>query len=359
MSEATSYAGRRINPHAFFEPIYDPKLADNLQPHEFGVGSWDFSQHKGLCRFIFNGGDLKKDYDRIESISFLECDFFGVQGKAITFKKCTFTKCDFRGEFRNVKFSNCTFNTSSLSLVKFHNCQFRDCVFFNIGVSGNETQLVLSDITNPGDFLKAASTNLEYLPAGKTREYQLLRLEQTKATLARVILSNQSTEGSDLSYYDAVKASTLYGTRSRGVAAKLRLPRFDDQEARDKRAKNVELWMQVASPFTQVSTSCEFWILQTAGLANAWGRSIFRVIAIGVFLVLIAGWLRSCLLRDTFVESLVDAAEVFLLFGYTKHSVAQDVLHTDMLNLGTAFLGLCWFAVAAATIVNRVTKVRG
>ncbi|MEP0454187.1 MAG: pentapeptide repeat-containing protein, partial [Roseibium sp.] len=285
--------------------------------------------------------------------------FSGIQGKAITYKKCTFKKCDFRGDFTNVKFSNCIFNTSSLSLVKFHNCQFRDCKFVNIGVSGNETQFILSDITNPGDFLKAASTNLLHLPDGTTKEYQLLRLEQTKATLARVILSNQSTEGSDLSYYDAVKASTLYGTRSRGVAAKLKLPRFDHQEGREKRATRVELRARIASFLTQLSTSCEFLILQTAGLANAWGRSIFRVISIGIFFVLIAGWLRSKLLCNTLIDSLIDAAEVFLLFGYTKHSVPQDALHADALNLGTAFLGLCWFAVAAATIVNRVTKVRG
>jgi len=359
MNNSSIYDGRRIKPNAFFEPIYDPKLAESLQAHDFRVGSWDFSQQKGPCRFVFNGDDLKKDYDKIDKIKFLECDFFGVQGKAITFKKCIFEKCDFRGEFKNVKFSNCTFDTSSLSLVKFDNCQFRDCIFFDIGVSGNETQFVLSDITNPGDFLKAASTNLHYLPAGKTREYQLLRLAQTKATLARVILSNQSTEGSDLSYYDAFIASTLYGTRSRGVSAKLKLARFDGQEARDKRKKREELWMQVASLFTQISTTCEFWILQTAGLANAWGRSIFRVISIGIFLVLFAGLLRSYLLRITFWDGLVDAAEVFLLFGYTKHSVSQDVLQTDVLNLCTAFLGLCWFAVAAATIVNRVTKVRG
>ncbi|MGZ2258149.1 anti-phage Hailong system effector protein HalA [Roseobacter sp. A03A-229] len=359
MTEANSYNGRRINSNAFFEPIYDPELAKNLSPEDFGVGSWDFSQQKGPCKFVFKGDDLKKDYEKIDGIIFLECDILGVQGKAITFKKCIFTKCDFRGEFRNVKFSNCTFDTSSLSLVKFHNCQFRDCTFVNIGASGNETQFVLSDITNPGDFLKAVSTNLLHLPSGKTKEYQLLRLEQTKATLARVVLSNQSTEGSDLSYYDAVKASTLYGTRSRGVAAKLKLPRFDDQEAREKRKKPVELLACAASLCTQVSTSCEYWILQTAGLANAWGRSIFRVISIGIFLVFLAGWLRSYFLCHTFMDSIVDASEVFLLFGYTKHSMPQDVLRKDLLNLGTAFLGLCWFAVAAATIVNRVTKVRG
>tara|TARA_R100001369_G_scaffold89242_1_gene126668 strand:- start:1994 stop:3073 length:1080 start_codon:yes stop_codon:yes gene_type:complete len=359
MSEETKYAGRRINAHAFFEPIYDPELSKILKHDDFGKGSWDFSQHKGPCKFVFNGDDLEKDYAKIDGITFLECDFFGIQGKAITFKKCIFKKCDFRGDFTNVKFSNCTFDTSSLSLVKFHNCQFRDCIFVNIGVSGNETQFILSDITNPGKFLKAASTNLLYLPKGTTEEYQLLRLEQTKATLARVILSNQSTEGSDLSYYDAVKASTLYGTRSRGIATKLKLPRFDVQEGREKRAFMLELRVHIASFLTQVSTSCEFLILQAAGLANAWGRSIFRVISIGIFLVLIAGWLRSKFLCNAFIDSLIDAAEVFLLFGYTKHSVPQDVLHTDALNLGTAFLGLCWFAVAAATIVNRVTKVRG
>lgn len=363
MTDTVSYNGRRINAKVYFEPIYDPKLTETIKATDFGVGSWDFSQNKGPCRFIFNGDDLKKPYDKIEDVTFLECDILGVQGEAITFKVCTFNKCDFRGEFRNVKFSNCTFTTCSLSLVKFHNCQFRDCTFINIGVSGNETQFVLSDITNPGDFLRAASTNLEYLPADTTKEYQLLRLEKTKATLARVILSNQSTEGSDSSYYDAVKASTLYGTRSRGVTAKLKLARFDEQEGREKREGKsrrwIQLWFQAISWLTQISTSVEYWILQVAGLTNAWGRSIFRVISIGILLVLIAGWWRSYFLCDTFVDSLVAAAEVFLLFGYTKHSLAQDVLHTDLLNFSTALLGLCWFAVAAATIVNRVTKVRG
>jgi hypothetical protein len=363
MTDAKRYNGRRVNAKAFFEPIYDPQLAAELQPEDFGAGSWDFSQNRGPCRYIFNGEDIKKDYCRVECISFLECDILSIQGKAITFRDCTFNKCDFRGEFSNVKFSNCTFVNSSLSLIKFHNCQFRDCKFNNIGVSGNETQFVLCDITNPSDFLKAASTNLEYIPENVTKEYQLLRLEKTKATLARVILSNQSTEGSDSSYYDAVKASTLYGTRSRAATAKLKLPRFDKQEGREKREGMHQiifcLWLPVISFLTQVSTFFEYCILQAAGLANAWGRSIFRVISIGILLMLISGWLRSHFLSDTFLDSLIEAAEVFLLFGYTKHSLAQDVLQTNLLNFITAFLGLCWFAVAAATIVNRVTKVRG
>ena len=359
MSTENSYKGRRINPNVFFEPIYDPELSNSLNASDFGTGNWNFAQQKGPCRFVFKGEDIGNDYAKIDGISFLECDFFSVQGKAITFKDCKFKKCDFRGDFTNVKFSNCTFETSSLSLVKFHNCQFRDCTFSEIGISGNETQFVLSDITNPGDFLKAASTNLSFLPEGTTEQYQTLRLKQTKATLARVILSNQSTEGSDHSYYDAVKASTLYGTRSRGVTAKLNLPHFDKQAGREKRSGWEEFKAHVNSHVTKLSTSCELCILHTAGLANAWGRSISRVILIGTLLVLFAGWLRSLLLCGSLTGSIIDATEVFLLFGYTKHSLAKDILLADILNLGTAFLGLCWFAVAAATIVNRVTKVRG
>lgn len=317
MVEASSYKGRRINSNSFFEPIYDPELSKKLRPDDFKKGSWDFSQQKGPCRFIFLGEDLKKngDYPRVDSVTFLECDIFGIQGKAVTFKNCIFTKCDFRGEFINVKFSNCTFDSSSISLVKFHNCQFRECVFIKIGASGNETQFVLSDITNPGDFIRAVSTNLSHLPKETTKEYQLLRLEQTKATLARVILGNQSTEGSDLSYYDAVRASTIYGTRSRGVDAKLKLPRFDNQESREKRGKGNELLAQVTSPLIQISTFCELFILRTAGLANAWGRSIFRVISIGIAIVLLTTLLRSRLLGNNFWDSLFNSAEVFLLFG--------------------------------------------
>ncbi|MFC0161380.1 hypothetical protein CDZ97_27845 [Mameliella alba] len=177
----TDYDGRRINPKVFFEPIYDPELAEQLNSNDFVERSWDFSQDKGPCRYVFNGGDLNGDYYKIELVNFFECDLFNVKGKAITFKDCSFNKCDFRGEFINVKFSNCTFETSSLSLVKFYNCQFRDCKFVKIGVSGNESQFVLSDITNPSDFLRAASTNLDHLPDGKMEEYQLLRLEQTRA----------------------------------------------------------------------------------------------------------------------------------------------------------------------------------
>lgn len=353
------YKGRRINPKSYFEPIYDPSLEEKLKDTDFGVGSWDFSQQKGPCRFVFRGEDLGGDYAKIDKINFLECDFFEIKGKGITFKSCTFKKCDFRGCFANVKFSECTFDTSSLSLVIFQNCQFRGCTFENIGVSGNETQFVRSDITNPSAFLKAASTNLHYLPPGKTEDYQLLRLAQTKATLARVILSNQSTEGSDESYYDAVKASTLYGTLSRGVSAKLNVPRFDEQEARQKRSKFSGYFAATSSLFIQASTIFEYWILRTAGLANAWGRSIFRVICIGILLILFSALLRQYLIGVTFLDAVVDAAEVFFLFGYTKHSLSQDAVDIDLLNLGTALLGICWFAVAAATVVNRVTRVRG
>lgn len=218
MSEVVEYRGRRINERSFFEPIYDPHLAKNLEEGDFDESDWDLKHNKGPCRRIFKGEALEKNVGRFakfKGITFSECDLIGPFKGVVVFDNCDFKKCEFRGEFNNVKFSNCEFEESSLSLVKLNNCQFRDCVYSEIGLSGNETQLVSTDITHPSKFLAAAVTNLNHLPENRDAEYQQLRLQQTQATLARVILQNQSAEGSDSSYYDAVKAATLYGTRVR------------------------------------------------------------------------------------------------------------------------------------------------
>lgn len=363
MTFGKDYSGRRVNPKTFFEPVYDPSLPAKLSDNDFKERDWNFDNDKGPCRYTLRGEALLEKhgkFNKFEKITFTECDFVGVfDTGALVFSNCVFDKCEFRGEFRNVKFSNCDFKDSSLSLLKFYNCQLRDCSYKRIGLSGNETQLFSTDITHPGRFLAAATTNTDHLPEGINKEYQLLRLQRTRATLARVILQNQASEGSDESYYDAVKAATLYGTISRRVDAKLMLPKFDKPEIAKDRTVFSAVLSHVYSAVISTSSQLEYAFLWSAGNINAWGRSIFRVICVGIALSVALAMLRAFSLGLSKEIAFLQTLETFLLFGYTKHSLPNEGMLPQSIDVMTAIFGLSWYAIAAATIVNKVTRVRG
>jgi uncharacterized protein YjbI with pentapeptide repeats len=363
VAEQTNYAGRRVNRNTFFEPVYDPALIAKIKETDFQDGNWNFDNERGPCRYILKAESLKegeKLFYKFEKVIFDECDFTGIFDFAnIVFSNCAFIKCDFSGELHNVKFSNCKFEDTSLSLLKMYNCQLRECSYKRIGLSGNETQIFSTDITHPGRFLAASTTNLNHLPDGVKKEYQLLRLNNTRAKLARIILQNQATEGSDESYYDAVKAATLYGTMSRKANAKLLLPRFDTKEASKDRTFFSKISAHFLSWAISFSCSVEYSILWVAGNMNAWGSSIFRVIIIGAAIIITITALRACAINGTNLEAFLQSVEIFLIFGYTKHSTLEGQMLAQIFDIATAVLGLCWYAVSAATIVNKVTRVRG
>lgn len=355
---------RRTNPKSFFEPMYSPSPAEPFADDSFENSDWDFTNNKGPCRFTFSAKTLEAEglpYRKVESITFLECDFLGkFKNGIIHFHKCTFDMCDFGGsEFTNDKFTSCIFKNTSFTLTKFFNCQMRDCEFEEIGISGNETQFVSTDLTNPGALIEAATTNLKYLPDYVGAEYQKLRLELTKGTLSKVILHNLAKEGSDYSYYDALKTAQLHGTLADKAAATLSKPKYDKEGKRKSRGWIGQWFQWLSSQASYTNASTEYWLLLTVGSVNGWGRSISRTVWIGMLCTIVLSGFRYVIEPIELFGAIVQTVEVFLVFGYTKHSALSDVTLKSLLDLVTAICGLGWYAVAVATVISKITKVRG
>lgn len=357
---------RRVNPKSFFEPMYTPDPLVPFEGDSFKNSDWDFSNNKGPCRLtfsaeLFNEKYEESSFEKFENIKFIECDFRGkFEGKILHFHNCKFELCDFGGsEFHNDKFTSCEFDKTSFTLTKFYNCQIRNCKFSDIGVSGNETQFFSTDLTNPGDFIDAASTNLKYLPDGRRPEYQKLRLEMTKGTISKVILHNLAKEGADYSYYDAVRAAQLHGALADRAYGVLLGPEFDEEERREGRGKFGKFIQKVKSFGSSKTAAVEYWLLLLVGSMNGWGRSISRTVFIGFIFVVCFSLVRFGVTPSGIIPAAFQTLEIFLVFGYSKYSVITDGALKSLLDLGTAICGLGWYAVAAATVVSKITKVRG
>lgn len=357
---------RRVNPHSFFEPMYAPDPATPFPEDCFQDSDWDFATNKGPCRLTFSAdalykSDLKdRPFVKFEGITFSECDFRGkFERNIVQFQNCTFALCDFGGsEFHNDKFTSCTFIDTSFTLAKFFNCQIRNCKFERIGASGNETQLLSTDLTNPGEFIDATTTNLEHLPDGVRPEYQRLRLQQTKGTLSKVILHNLSKEGADFSYYDAVKSAQLHGALADRATAILSKPEYDREARRTSKSTFLAKWQNLTATASSLMATSEYWTLRIVGAMNGWGRSITRVFLFGILFAILLSVARQSFTALSWGSSILQTVEIFLVFGYTKYSFVEDSSVKSALDFLTAIVGLGWYAVAVATVISKVTKVR-
>lgn len=358
---------RRVSPKSFFEPMYEPNPDEPFGEDSFQESDWSFATNKGPCRLTFSAESLYSSefrdlpFFRVENITFIECDFRGKFDKnIIQFQNCTFHLCDFGGsEFHNDKFTLCTFQDTSLTLTKFLNCQIRDCNFERIGASGNETQFFQTELTNPGKFIDAMMTNLTHLPDGVRAEYQNLRLQTTKGTLSKVILNNLSKEGSDFSYYDAVKTAQLQGALSDKASAELSKPAFDKEGKRTYKGWMPQPFRNLLATVTCQMALSEYWILRIVGSMNGWGRSISRVFLFGLAFIILLTYARNSVSTTGYFRSVPETLEIFLVFGYTKYSLVPDTAIKSLLDLFTAMTGIGWYAVAVATVISKVTKVRG
>lgn len=220
MTEGVPSRTRRKN--AWWEPTYDPTLVD-----EFTAGDWRLPDNAAHKRYFHSGSFLDQVKDRktnrkFSSINFDTCDFSGrYEGEiaGANFNECTFKNCDFgTSTWERVKFRKCNFEQCSFTQSTWVDVEFRKCKWNDIGISGNETDLNEVFIENPSDFIGSAYTNLdeEVLAAkGRTPEFQLFKLEQTKATVARSIFNNHKVVGDDQAFYRAFSAYMTQYSASR------------------------------------------------------------------------------------------------------------------------------------------------
>lgn len=252
-------------------------------------------------------------------------------------------------KWRDTKFTDCLFDSSSLSTVVFIDCQFNRCEWKKIGMSTTEMHFEDCGISNPSKFISAAYTNLDknvLQQKNVTPEYQKFRLEGTKAKVARLLLVNLQGKGDDDSFYDAVKAYT-----TQTLIAKIAHQRYQAWS-------NHSIKVTIQSLALRTALASELAVLSISGRINGWGGNVGRSLMCGVALVGVF-WAIYFLadVAPGFVRAGVAALEITLLIGYTKYTALNTPLWSQLLFVLNMILGLWWYAIFVPTVVNRVNRV--
>jgi hypothetical protein len=352
-SEDTPKPPRNRRTKNYWEPFYDP---DERNP--FPVHPWNFDHNGAPTHVTFTADGLTaalKDgrSPRFDKLRFVKCDFLGsfdVSPRDIVFKNCIFEECDFGlSIWKRAKFTSCSLHRVSMTQSTWRECDFRACTWDQIAISGNETIWDATTITNPGTFIRAAYTNLDDGVLAKrhtTAQYQKMRLESTKATVARALSRMFSNYGDERAFYDALKCSSNQSTRARIFEALYDL-RAGTFKTRCKAALSLPLNL------------LDWLILNGAGIVNAWGRSIVRPALIGLAIVVLFGLAYYATDPSiNWANALIKATEITLLIGYTNHSSPSLPVGKHELVLVNMIAGLLWYVVFIPTLVNRISRIR-
>ncbi|HDZ8857653.1 TPA: pentapeptide repeat-containing protein [Aeromonas dhakensis] len=346
---------RRKRSSSYWEPIYDPQFAGTT--NEF---DWSTTQKTGVKKSLCKSSILKSKQDglnargwTIKSFDFIECDFSGEFHPTLSFNGCLFEKCDFGfTTWRGTKFSNCTFNKCSFTMVTFEQCIFHNCIWEETGMSGTETKLFDTIIGNPKSFINSGYTNTDQhilkQKGNTTPEYQLLRLEETKVKLARLVLSNNERNAEDSVYYESIQVYLIQSIKARSAKALFKI-----------KSKN----NRIKSLFALIFSEFEKNLISISGAINGWGGNIGRAALFGVTIIFIYALIYTFVNFEGFVASpwklsIIKSLDISLLIGYTKHATTALNWKVQTLYGINALLGLWWYAIFVPTVINRICRVR-
>jgi len=327
------------------------------QELNLALHNWDFTNNKGPSQLLFTSTALDK-YTvtrglrrfKCPPVNFDNCNFDGefvgeISKTEISFTKCSFFKCDFGGSvWRGVKFSKCKFDKCSFTLAEFQDCIFYECEWVDITLSGTETKLPNTLISNPGNFIASAYTNLDQKTLsqnGTNPAHQIMRLEGTKAKFSRTLLKNAENHGDEDAYFGALKTYLNQSLKSKIKKSTYEL-RYEK-----KQLKHMINWC---------SAWLEILLINITGTLNSWGKSIARPAFIGLLLTSVFGLYYGYLQND-YEQGLIKSFDITFLIGYTKHSLANTPEDMQIWYGINAFLGLWWYAVLVPTIINRISRV--
>lgn len=340
---------------SYWEPIFNP----NCKPPTSSF-TWDTRKTTGVKQALCSSEMLQKILGSsstkgwtIKSYKFLECDFIGFFNPGLSFNNCKFDLCDFGSTtWRGTKFTGCTFNKCSFTLATFEQCQFNDCNWSESGISGTETKLFDTMIGNPESFISSGFTNLDAnvlsQNGNSSPAYQLMRLEETKMKLARVVLSNNERNADDSVYYESVKIYLIQALRAKKQQAKFQMAS----------GKN-----KLRNMGTFALCELEELVISLSGTLNGWGANLARAASIGLILTAFFSVIYFILGQSeatpvTWKLSLIKSLDVTLLIGYTKHATSTLGWKTQALYGANAILGLWWYAIFVPTVINRICRVR-
>ncbi|EAP83416.1 pentapeptide repeat-containing protein [Sulfitobacter sp. EE-36] len=339
----------------WWEPVYSQEeyalTKDNLREFQEGITVEDK---------VFMRPEEVNNQLRNKLVTFKNCDFEdSLDETRYIFEQCTFSGCDFGGSvWKQSKFRGCRFDRTSFSISTFKDCEFRECEFSNIAFSGNTTVIPDTLITNPSQFIGAASIFEDQIPDDVSTSFQKAHLRVTQSTLSRIIMDNLSREGSEESYYEAVKCRTIMAARARYA------PKFIQVYGERRKIKFASLMLSDIAKLSwifglRIGANLEVLVLRTLGSMNAWGASVSRSVLVGSLLVAFFALLQVNLNSDGWNGALMKTCEVFFLFGYTNHT--SDLAMPGFgrfLFLSNAVVGLIWYAVFITTVINKLTRQR-
>lgn len=340
---------------SYWEPIFNPNFKGPTSDFQ-----WDTRKTTGVKQALCSSETLQKTLDTvgargwtIKSYEFVECDFIGYFKSGLAFNNCSFERCDFGSTtWRGTKFTDCTFDKCSFTLATFEQCQFNDCKWIDAGISGTETKLFDTVIGNPESFISAGYTNLDSdvlsQHGNSSPAYQLMRLEETKMKLARIVLSNNERNAEDSVYYESVKVYLLQTLRAKKQQSKFQI--FHGK----KRVRNV-----VTFAFCKL----EELVIGLSGTLNGWGGNLARAASIGLILIAVFAGVYFALGQPeptpiTWKLAFIKSFDITLLVGYTKHATSALGWKTQALYGANAMLGLWWYAIFVPTVINRICRVR-
>ena len=352
----------------YWQEIYNPEGSDPTEVLDFKKTP---KVPGGQDKIV---ADITSDIGHLELCVFKDCDFIN-KYKEFTFKKCKFFGCrfDLNAEFVSVKFTDCEFHQCYFGFVVFSRCLFRNPIFERISISSDHAEFIKTSIGAEA-LLKALSTNMSALPAGKDPAYQTNRLFHTKAKVATNILISTEKEPDQDVYNEAHRENVLswlkwkiYRRKYKGERELSRKPNHNTQELASK-------W--VYYPLASIGW-IDYAITYVSGWLTNWGRSIMRPTAfiltvtvgfsVGYFLY------GQCYYQDMNLpnistataiwEAFHRAVDISMVAGYTKYMPQSDGKSIDSLYSGPTILsfihmllGVYWYGLMFPVIVKRTLR---
>jgi uncharacterized protein YjbI with pentapeptide repeats len=350
MSQQVPDRTRRVN--AWWEPTYAPELLTQLSQ-----GNWalpDNAAHQRLFvpdNFQAQVGQ-RATRGHFSETRFTSCDFsgrFDQYAMGASFTECDFENCDFgTTTWAKVKFRKCTFRRCSFSQSTWKESEFRNCTWESIGFSGNETVLISVYVSNPAKFIAAGYTNSDsdiLAQKNTTPEFQIARLEETKATVARNIFNNHKTVGDDAAFYLSFSAYVRQYGRSVASSAA--------QEFRVNKGRK-----RVKAAFKFLYAKLEGWVNVTFGVLTNWGSSALRPLLCLAATFVVFSAIYRLTYFDSLDKSLSMSFDVTTIAAYTR-SVTQEVVGglylIASLNLLMAIL---FYSAFFSVAISKISRTR-
>lgn len=322
---------------AYWEPIFSPESQGSFEGRRLSE-VFDEVTYNSKITLLESSSDVWTNKTiRLKNKEFYRCEITGFfDDRYITFKECTFRLCDFAAShWKAAKFTRCRFISTSLSLTTFEECEFRDCRWENVGISGNETIVRKTIITQPQSLLSRIFVQQDSNVLSKYNSSAVDQFEKnlsSRAELARNIMLSHKEVGKEEDFYSSVRLFAQLNALSKAKKFSIR------------RAFPWCVWRM------------EYAVLTMVGAINGWGASILRPFGVGVGLVLIMAVINAMVFSVQFSDALRQTLEIFLIAGYGEHT-AQGGAQAAA-KLANLAVGIVWYSTVIATFVNRISRVR-